>query len=177
MKSFIALVAAFLLLGAAALAWSDAHDNEMRLVAARLQKGREMLSDVSSKSTNAARLGTLDRALYFLRGARTVVATSKGPGFGDLKKQVDTALVGALASEAEIYFVRTSITQAKDRIREAMAIDPQDASVRELHETIRAYENAQSSEQYQGTIAARRIADRRGAIGVPLRDRRMLDRR
>lgn len=177
MRSIVVLAAASLVFCAATFAWPEsASDRNVKLATARLEKGRGLLGSVSSKDSNASRLATLDRAIYFLREGRQVTVKEKGDAFVGLQKEIDANLVRSLVSEAEIYFERTSVPKAKQRVEEALTIDPRNPRALDLSAMITASESASS---YSGsrvpagreTQEQRRIRERRAANGVTLRDR------
>jgi hypothetical protein len=143
---------------------------------AHLEKGRELLADVAKLDTNAARLQSLDRALYFLRRSRTLLTGREGEAFDSLRADVSRDLVRALLDQAEIYYVRKSLSLAQKRAKEALAIDSEERRALELTKRI---DTAKNTDIYEGkgTVAIQRIRERRAAAGLPLRDRGISTRR
>jgi hypothetical protein len=143
---------------------------------AHLEKGRKVLAEVAKQKTNAARLQTLDRALYFLRRSRTLATAHQGEAIESLRANVARDLSRALLDQAEIYYVRKSLSLAEKRVKEALAIDPKDRRAHGLTERI---DHAKKTDIYDGlgTAAIQRIRDRRAATGLPLRDRGITTRR
>lgn len=146
-------------------------ERALKAASASLEKGTDLLAASSKDRSNAARLDTLDRSLYFLRRARKQASGGAGASFDTVRADASQSLVHALDDQTEIYYRRKSLPMAQRRIDEALAIDPSDARARNLNTLVAA---AQSSDVYSdniGTVAYQRIHGRRAAIGVPLRDR------
>jgi hypothetical protein len=170
-----AALVAFLSL--AALGWAGpdaAQERQLKAANAYLEKGREQLERTAKLETNASRLDALDRALYLLKRARSTAGTAAE--LAEFRDSVDTETVRALDDQAEIYYARKSLTLAAKRTQEAMAIRPDDARAKQMADLI---ERAKSTDVWSnvGTVAARRIDQRRFAAGVPLRDRGFITRR
>jgi hypothetical protein len=137
--------------------------------AANMEKGDSLLAETSKLHTNAERLQTLDRALYFLRRARTLAVVGD-PQFDKVRTDASQSTIRALDDEADIYYWRSSLTMAGKRVQEALAIDPTDTRSRALGDKIAA---ANASDLYEdvGGIELQRIRERRRITGIPLRDR------
>jgi len=182
MRTLVRATAALVLCAAAgSVTWAAADDTTtdrtMKLVAANLEKGQELLNQARKEKTNGAKLDALDRALYFLRRAHSTTPKGEADASGVLRRDVDATLVRALDDQAEIYYARKSLSLAKKRDQEALAIDRQDARARVLADLIYQVESTDIFTAYQGTIAIQRIRDRRAAVGMPLRDRGLTGRR
>lgn len=174
MNKLAAAALAFVLGTAGAFALPEPgpnRDRDMKLAQAHYEKGRAELGKVPALGTNARRLATLDRALYFLRRSRSVAMKAADPYFNDLTARVERDLVRALDRETEIYYERSSLSLARARNSEALALDPQDGPARNFAVMINAAENVDVADKYPGSVADRRIRDRRAAAGVPLRER------
>ena len=174
------LPVAFLLLCAGAPAWTDpdpSASQKIRLATANLERGREQMATATTLKTNARRIDTLDRALYFLRRARAVTLPSTDSAVIEVRKDVESNLVQALDSQAQIYYSRSSYSLAKKRLEESLAIDPQDSQAQRLSEMIKDAESEDIYDKIQGRAAIDRIRERRAAAGMPLRDRGIANRR
>jgi hypothetical protein len=137
--------------------------------AANLEKGEALLAETSKPGTKAERLQTLDRALYFLRRARTLAVVGQ-PLFDTVRADASRSVVRALDDEADIYYSRSSLSMAGKRVQEALAIDPTDTRTRTLADKIEAAKSSDLYGEDVGGIELQRIRERR-RIAVPLRDR------
>ncbi len=177
-----ALTTALLVASVGTVAWPDAKaDRDFKLASAHLEKGRGELGRVRSLDTNARRLDALDRAIYFLRRARTVTsaAIAKGPPapFADLQKAVESELLRALNEETMIYLGRKSLSLAAARNAAALALAPRDRDALYWATRIESARNRDVFETFDGSVAIDRVRARRAAMGVPLRDRGIGNRR
>jgi len=170
-------VVALLALGTAAWPGPTAQEHDVRLATAQFEKGHELLGSVFNEKTNAARLQLLDRAVYFLRSARSTASKQSPDLMAPLSGKVDDDLVSALDNEAEIYYVRKSLNLAKKRATEALSIQPGESRAAGLLRRIREAESTDVYEGSNGIAAIQRIRDRRAAAGIPLRDRGVSTRR
>jgi len=171
------LFAVLALFSLGSFAQSDAaQDRAMRLVAAQYQKGHDELAKVQSINSNTGRLHTLDRAIFFLRSARKGVSKNAPDAISDIRRNVDLDLANALNDQSEIYYTRKSLPLAEKRATEALAVIPGNARAAMM---LRRIETAKERDIYDdlGTVAVRRIRDRRAAAGLPLRDRGLSNRR
>ncbi len=148
----------------------------LAIATANLEKGDVLLAEVSALKTNASRLATLDRALYFLRRARKVAVAGE-PQFERIRGDASRSVVRALGDEAEIYYQRKSLSLAQKRAAEALAIDPADSRARNLIGRIEAAKSTDIHSNDMGSTAIGRIRERRAAAGIPLRDRGIGSRR
>jgi hypothetical protein len=161
---------------ASALA-DPAQDRITAQAAANLDKGRNVLAEDRTDHTNAVRLQTLDRALYFLRRSRSLAVAGRSGRLDDVRTDASRSLVRALDDEAEIYYRRKSLSLADKRVDEALGIQRDDPRARNLAAMIAAAKSTDVYDGNVGAVAVDRIRARRIAAGIPLRDRGIGNRR
>lgn len=176
MKTMTTKAAAlFLCVAAGATSWAATEpgmSRELKAAVADQRRGIKQLDRVTTEDTNAERLYRLRQAQMYLRRAdKSLDRRPLTESVARLQAENDRLMVGALVSEAEIYYSRRSLPLAQKRIEAARAIDPDDARVCVLQDMIL---EAQANDVWSpstGTVALRRVLDRRAGIGVPFRDR------
>lgn len=156
---------------------SKADARRLESAASNLEKGRRELTRVARADTNSERLYALDRALLFLRRARTTALKSNALPYMNLRENVDDDLVAALNAQTEIYYGRKSLNLAEKRNTEAISVDPRDPQARIYTDLIAEAKSTDIYTEYQGSVAVNRIRDRRADVGLPLRDRGIATRR
>lgn len=152
MRAFrvLALMVTALLVG---IAPAQAHAQEsdlpektprhVRRARAYVKRGRQELERAQKKESNAQKLKTLDRALLYLRRARSFSDLSKHPELAGLEAEATTLLVTGLNRQARIYLDRKSLPLARKRVREALAANTMDPTAIELKKAVDAAEDGE----------------------------------
>lgn len=152
-------------------------ERNLRLAAAQYEKGHSELALVPTIDSNSGRLRKLERAIFFLRSARSTITKNPPKVTTDLPRNVDVDLANALNDSGEIYYARKSLRQAEKRADEALLVIPGNARSTILLRKIEVAKETDIYDENLGTVAIRRIRDRRAAAGLPLRDRGASNRR
>jgi len=140
------------LIGAAALVGlAPAHADESDLpertprhvlrARAYVKRGRQELERADKQETRTSELLVRDRALVFLRRARTFAEVGKHPELRKLDDEARGLLVTGLSKQARVYLARKSLPLAGKRVKEALLLDPKDATALELMRAVDAAED------------------------------------
>lgn len=176
--TIVSTLLAFVLLlaGPARADLDEAGQKALRNVEAHLTRGQEQLDKESKQDANAAKLRTLDRALYFYERAEKLAGDRDETEFDAPETKARTKRVEALNRQARIHFERKSLDRAEEKAKAVLELDKDNALAKATLELIRKERDEDVFDEL-GNTAIDRIKARRRAAGIPLRDRGRARRR
>ena len=160
------LIAVAALVVGATTATADFGDPNKRKIAYienELSRGRHEIGRLEPDQTRPMQLYLIRNASRNFRNAHNESFRDlpRGPVFAELLVTSDEHLASALVKEARIYYDRNSMPLARERVREALRLSPDDEEAQRLAALIDLTQNTTG----YATIADRRINGRRGSFG------------
>jgi len=148
-----------------------AEDRDRQTITNKLADADHQMARTRKFAGNDAKLNAYDLAIDAYRRARATALKHPIGDFDKLRVDAERGLVRALDSEAEIYFYRGSIPQARKRVSEAVALDSSDSRALNLIEMINGAGYDDVVYTQPNSVAAQRIYQRRSALGNRLNGR------
>jgi len=163
----LTLATAVLVLSSGLAQASEARETrEQKKIDRLTERASRSLEAADRERSRAATLRHLSRAIQHLERARRIDETA---GRSDL--------VRALNAKTRIHLDRRALPRAERYNRRALEVDRQDASALNLQRGIAFARGVDLDDQFRGSTAAQRLAERRAAEGPTYRPRGILRRR